>query len=67
MVLVERKEMLDAFIKEILLKIDYQRYPPLEEFINARSGMAAISHRVVLYQRLFRRYLARLNFNKVFE
>jgi hypothetical protein len=67
MVLVERKEMIDTLLKEILGKIDYAYYPPLKEFLRADVYLGVLERKFKCIQRKFRRHLSRSKFNQVRE
>ena len=65
MVLVERRDMIDALLKEILAKIDYWYFLPLRLFLKVDETIGPIEKKLVSFQRRLRRYLSKKYFNQV--
>jgi hypothetical protein len=63
MVLVERKEALDALIKEIVDNIDVSLYHPLNNFLKYSQNMSSFLMKVHTIQKTFRRFWAKKLFN----
>lgn len=65
MILLERKEQLDKFIKEVLSNVDVFLYPPLGKYINLSASIIPLTSKVIILQRKIRKYLSKINLNMV--
>lgn len=65
MVLAERKEALDRFIKEVSSQIDCFLYGPLADFIGLWRHLTPFLLQLRKIQRHVRKYLCRLQINTV--
>lgn len=63
MILVERKEALDALLQQILGLLDVQFYGPLNEFIGFSEHISPYIAPLKRIQRSFRRYFAKKHLN----
>lgn len=63
MILVERKDTLDALIKEIVNNIDVSKYNPLNNFLKYSNNMSSFIKKVHTIQKTFRRFWAKKLFN----
>lgn len=59
MLLVERREMIEAFIKELLMNVDYELYPPLAQFIEAKEHIVYLQRKVKSIVAFLRKLIAR--------
>jgi hypothetical protein len=63
MVLIERREMIEVFIQDVVNKIDFEVYEPLGDFICAKENMKRLLLKVVIIKRVFRRFIAKKKLN----
>ena len=61
MVLVERKEMIEKFLKELFRTIDCFLYTPLGNFVNLEASIEPLVEKVTVMQRLIRKFLMKCN------
>jgi hypothetical protein len=66
MILVERKEMLDQFLKEIVTQIDFELYEPLNSFIDAKNKWINVKNKIKIICKAIRRYQIKKKLNMVF-
>ena len=65
-VLSNCQEMLSTFLEELVEKIDYELYQPLNSFIDVRGGLNELVKKIISGQRLIRKFLAKCQLIKVF-
>lgn len=65
MILLERKEQLDKFMKELISQIDVFLYTPLGRYINLSSSIIPLTGKIITLQRRIRKYLSKVNLNMV--
>lgn len=64
MQLVERREMIEYFLKELLLNVDYELYEPLSQFIDATNFIGGFFNKLKLIIKYFRFNLAKKSLNQ---
>ena len=67
MILVERREHIEAFVKEVVANIDFSEYDPLSVFIDAHKHVAWLGSLVNKIVHLYRVYMAKKMLNLVSE
>ena len=65
MILLERKEHLERFLKEIVQQLDVFIYTPLGKYINLQKSICPLVEKVSFLQRTIRKYLGKVNLNMV--
>jgi hypothetical protein len=65
MVLVERREHIEHFLKEILANLDFSQYDPLSIFIDAHKHIAWLSHQMNKIVHCYRVFNAKRHLNMV--
>lgn len=65
MILLERREMVEEFIQEVVSKIDYEVYEPLSNFINAKENMKILLDKLSLIINVIRKFIAKKKLNEV--
>lgn len=59
MILVERREMIEYFLKEVINNLDFELYQPLNVFIDAYSHMEVILKKLKIMIRFLRSIIAK--------
>lgn len=65
MVLLERREMVEEFIQEVVAKIDYELYEPLNNFISAKENLKPLFQKLALIVSTIRKHIAKKKLNMV--
>lgn len=65
MLLVERREMIETFLKEIVSNVDYEYYPALSTFLEAHVHIAAVRQKVTRIVTFLRTLLAKKSLHLV--
>lgn len=65
MVLVERREMIENFLKEVVSLIDFELYSPLNKFLLAKENLTDLKHKVTKIVKYLRQRIARNKLNAV--
>eukprot|EP01038_Epipyxis_sp_PR26KG_P016196 gene16196-22030_t len=58
MVLVERREIIEEFLKEVAANLNYEVYEPFNQFIEAKANLIDLKVKVAQIYRIFRKYRA---------
>jgi len=64
MQLVERREMIELFLKELLCTVDYELYEPLSLFIEANRFISILHHKLKIIIKVFRMNVAKKSLNQ---
>jgi len=59
MVLVERREMIEIYLKEVVTTIDFEMYEPLDRFIDGTKNVQRLLEKLSIIKRFFRQKLAK--------
>lgn len=59
MVLVERREMIEAFMKEVVSTIDFELYDPLDKFIEGKKNLQQLSEKLHIIVKFIRSKLVK--------
>lgn len=59
MILVERREMIEVLLKEIMNVLDFEAYAPLSEFMGAATHINFLIRKVDMMAKLMRSNLAK--------
>eukprot|EP01031_Cornospumella_fuschlensis_P028131 gene28131-33970_t len=59
MVLIERREMIEHFVREVLGVLDFMFYEPLDEFIEGRENVIRVQRKLEVIVRNMRSYIAK--------
>ena len=59
MVLVERREMIEIYLKEVVTTIDFEMYEPLDRFIDGTKNVQRLLEKLSIIKRSFRQKLAK--------
>lgn len=65
MLLVERREMIEAFLKEIVSNVDYEYYPALSSFLEAQEHITIVRQKVTRIVKFLRTLLAKKSLHLV--
>jgi hypothetical protein len=65
MLLVERREMIESFLKELLQNVDYEQYEPLKVFMDAITHVTIVKNKIMKIIYFFRKVLAKNSLNFV--
>jgi uncharacterized protein YfbU (UPF0304 family) len=65
MILIERREMIESFVKEIVNVIDFTLYEPLDTFIEGTSHLRQLLSCLKIVFRALRSYIAKKKMNFV--
>ena len=65
MILLERREIMEEFIQEVIMKIDFELYEPLNIFIHAKENMKRLLIKVAIVKKTFRKFIAKKKLNLV--
>lgn len=59
MVLIERREMIEIFMKELLTVVDFKMYEPLDSFIEGTIHLMLLQDKLRVVVRALRSYIAK--------
>lgn len=65
MILLERRELIEAFVKETLSVIDFKLYEPLDSFIEGSIHLVLLQDKLRVVVRNLRAYVSKRKMNFV--